>query len=66
MANELLFYGFISLDMMMGMALGMVASPLMMRAVKAIRNRRKINRLLKEIADSRKNSLNDSNMLSEY
>lgn len=65
MANELAFFGFMSLDMVMGMALGMIASPLLMKAIKVMRNRRKINRLLKDIADARKNAINNSDMLSE-
>ena len=42
------------LDMTIGMILGMAASPLMMKGIKAIRQRRKINRLFREIADARK------------
>lgn len=41
------------LDMILGMALGMIASPLMMKAIKVVRRRRKIDRLLKEIAKTR-------------
>lgn len=50
--DELLF-GVISLDMAVGMALGMAASPLLMRVVKVMRRRMKINSLLKEIAKNR-------------
>jgi hypothetical protein len=39
-----------SLDMIIGMALGMVASPLMMKGIKIIRHRRKLNRLFSEMA----------------
>jgi hypothetical protein len=42
------------LDMTIGMILGMAASLLMMKGIKAIRQRRKINRLFREIADARK------------
>ena len=45
----------ISLDMIIGMALGMAASPLMMKAIKIIRHRRKLNRLFREIAQVRQN-----------
>lgn len=45
----------VSLDMIIGMALGMVASPLMMKAIKIIRHRRKLNRLFREIAQVREN-----------
>ena len=65
MVSELPFFGFMSLEIIMGMALGMIASPLLMRAIKVMRNRRKINRLLKDIADSRKNALDNSDVLSE-
>ena len=46
-------------DMTMGMAIGMVASPLMMRAIKVIRKRRKLQKLLDEIAQMRKDSTID-------
>jgi hypothetical protein len=52
--------GVVSLDMIMGMALGMGASPLMMRAIRGLRRRRKINRLLREIARSRINDIGDT------
>lgn len=50
--DELLFQ-VISLDMIIGMALGMAASPILMRVVKVMRRRMKINSLLKEIAKNR-------------
>jgi large-conductance mechanosensitive channel len=56
------------LDMTIGMILGMAASPLMMKGIKAIRQRRKINRLFREIANARENaklsSVADNNSLS--
>jgi hypothetical protein len=48
-----------SLDMMIGMILGMVASPLMMKGIKIIRHRRKLNRLFHEIAQVRQNNGED-------
>lgn len=48
------------LDMTIGMALGMAASPLMMRGIKALRHRRKIDRLFQDIAKTRKISNFDS------
>jgi hypothetical protein len=39
------------LDMLLGMLLGMIASPVMMKALKSLRQRRKVNRLLREAAD---------------
>jgi hypothetical protein len=58
-------FGVVSLDMVMGMALGMGASPLMMRAIKVLRRRRKINRLLREIARSRINDISDTDPVPE-
>jgi hypothetical protein len=52
-----------SIDMIMGMALGMAASPLMMKAIKIIRHRRKLNRLFREIAQVRQNR-DDQNAVS--
>ena len=48
-----------SLDMMIGMILGMVASPLMMKGIKIIRHRRKLNRLFHEIAQVRQSKGED-------
>jgi hypothetical protein len=39
------------LDMTIGMALGMIASPIMMKAVKAFKQRRKVNKILREAAE---------------
>jgi len=47
------------LDMIMGMILGMIASPLMMKAMKIIRQRRKVDRILREISHERRNYGND-------
>jgi hypothetical protein len=57
-ASTALFFG-MSLDMMIGMALGMIASPLMMKAIKILKHRRKMNRLFKEIAQARRNEVTD-------
>jgi hypothetical protein len=38
------------LDMTIGMILGMAASPIMMKGLKVIRERRKLDRILKEIS----------------
>jgi hypothetical protein len=48
-----------SLDMMIGMALGMIASPLMMKGIKILRHKRKMNRLFNEIAETRRNEGTD-------
>ena len=42
------------LDMIIGMGMGMAASPLMMKGIKALRHRRKIDRLFQDIAKTRK------------
>jgi hypothetical protein len=52
--STVLFFG-MSLDMIIGMALGMIASPLMMKGIKIIKHRRKMNRLFNEIAQTRRN-----------
>ncbi len=43
------------LDMTMGMILGMTASPLMMKAIKAVRQRRRVSKILREISELQKN-----------
>lgn len=47
--------GVISFDMTVGMILGMAASPVMMKGIKVIRQRRKLDRMLHEIAEIRNN-----------
>jgi hypothetical protein len=49
-----IFFG-MSLDMIIGMVLGMIASPLLMKAVKVIKHKRKMDRLFSEIAQTRQN-----------
>ena len=44
------------IDMTIGMVLGMVASPLMMKGIKILNQRRKLDRLLQEIAENRRKS----------
>ena len=39
------------LDMTIGMILGMVASPIMMKAIKILRQRRKVDKILREISE---------------
>ena len=62
-STAVVFFG-MSLDMMIGMALGMIASPLMMKGIKIIRHRRKMNRLFNEIARARQSHGIDNNLLS--
>jgi hypothetical protein len=42
------------LDMTIGMMLGMVASPIMMKGIKVIRQRRKVDRILREISQEQR------------
>ncbi|MFY9965404.1 MAG: hypothetical protein WAK50_06655 [Nitrososphaeraceae archaeon] len=37
-------------DMLLGMILGMVASPLLMKLIRSLRQKRKVDRLLREAA----------------
>jgi hypothetical protein len=62
-ASTALFFG-MSLDMMIGMALGMIASPLMMKGIKILKHKRKMNRLFKEIAQTRLNEGTDDLLYS--
>jgi len=41
------------LDMVIGMAMGMAASPLLMKGIRTLRHRRKIDKLFHEIAQRR-------------
>lgn len=41
---------FTFMDMLLGMLLGMIASPIAMKSIKYIRQRHKVNRLLREAA----------------
>ena len=62
-APTALFFG-MSLDMMIGMALGMIASPLMMKGIKILKHKRKMNRLFNEIAQTRRNEGTDDLLYS--
>ena len=42
------------LDMTIGMILGMAASPLMMKGIKIIRQKRRVSKLLNEISELKK------------
>lgn len=53
-------------DMLLGMILGMIASPIMMKAIKSLLQRRKINRLLREAADEQERKDVDSNDEQKY
>jgi len=39
------------LDMIIGMILGMIASPLMMKGIKILKQRRRVDRILREISE---------------
>jgi cell division protein FtsL len=45
MIVEMLFY------MTIGMVVGMIASPILMKAIKVLRQRRRVSKLLKEISE---------------
>lgn len=47
--------------MILGMILGMVASPIMMKAIKSVRQKRKVNKILREAADQQEKKDIDSN-----
>jgi heme exporter protein D len=53
-------------DMLLGMILGMIASPIMMKAIKSLLQRRKVNRLLREAADEQERKDADSNDEQRY
>jgi hypothetical protein len=57
-ASATLFFG-MSFDMVIGMAIGMLASPLMMKGIKILKHKRKMNRLFNEIAQTRRNEGTD-------
>jgi uncharacterized membrane protein YciS (DUF1049 family) len=42
------------ISMLLGMGLGISTSPLMMTAIMSLRSRRKVNKMLKELAEMRK------------
>ena len=46
-------------DMLLGMVLGMVANPLLMKLIKSLRQKRKVDRLLKEAAANIQRHYND-------
>ncbi|MGI8834846.1 MAG: hypothetical protein ACR2IS_19705 [Nitrososphaeraceae archaeon] len=53
-------------DMFLGMLFGMIASPVMMKAIKSLLQRRKVNRLLKEAANEREKMDIDSKDDQKY
>ncbi|HYZ59742.1 MAG TPA: hypothetical protein VE544_08800 [Nitrososphaeraceae archaeon] len=53
-------------DMLLSMILGMIASPIMMKAIKSLLQRRKVNRLLREAADEQERKDVDSNDEQRY
>ena len=55
MGMEPIMVGIISIDMTVGMILGMASSPIMMKGIKVIRQKRKLDRMLQEIAEIRNN-----------
>ena len=53
------------IDMTFGMILGMALSPIMMKLIKNFRQRRKVKKILKEFANTRKNDIIDDNNRSQ-
>jgi predicted membrane protein len=57
---------FTFMDMLLGMLLGMIASPIMMKAIKYIRQKRKVNKILREAADQKEKNDTDSKYDQRY
>jgi heme exporter protein D len=53
-------------DMLLGMILGMVASPIMMKVIRSIRQKRKVNKILREAADQQETEDGGSNNDHSY
>lgn len=49
------------IDMTLGMILGMALSPIMMKLIKDFRQRRKVNKILKEYVKNNKKDLENNN-----
>lgn len=56
------------IDMTLGMILGIVLSPIMIKLIKGFRQRRKVNKILKEYVKNKKNNLdkNNNNKTNNY
>jgi heme exporter protein D len=50
-------------DMLLGMILGMTASPLLMKLIRSLQQRRKVDRLLKEAADLQRQYNNNQDLI---
>ncbi|MGH9977071.1 MAG: hypothetical protein ACRD8Z_14725 [Nitrososphaeraceae archaeon] len=53
-------------DMLLGMILGMVASPIMMKVIRSIRQKRKVDKILREAADEQETKDGSSNHDHRY
>lgn len=53
-------------DMLLGMILGMVASPIMMKVIRSIRQKRKVDKILREAADEQEMEDGSSNHDHRY
>jgi hypothetical protein len=51
------------IDMIIGMVLGMAASPIMMKLMKVVRQRRRVSKLLHEISELQKSGQLHTNTL---
>jgi hypothetical protein len=54
---------FSMVDMLLGMILGMTASPLLMKLIRSLQQRRKVDRLLKEAADLQRQYNNNQDLI---
>lgn len=52
-------------SMLLGMGLGISASPIMMIGIKNLRSRRKINKILRELAEKQKRQEHDENDIDD-
>jgi hypothetical protein len=52
--------------MLLGMILGMVASPIMMKVIRSIRQKRKVDKILREAADEQETEDGGSNHDHRY
>ncbi|MGA7367832.1 MAG: hypothetical protein WBX01_01795 [Nitrososphaeraceae archaeon] len=51
-------------DMLIGMVLGMIASPLLMKLIRSLQSKRKVDRILREAAADLQNRNNDNSNIN--
>lgn len=52
-------------SMLLGMALGISTSPVMMAGIKNLRSRRKVNKILRELVEMQKNQEHDKSIVND-